>query len=142
MKEGATHKMQNKLTLSFVEGSSRPPSRDPEMQNKANFLCFQSKNKHCLKNIANSNPFLGFLGSLGLRFLGPCVLGSLYGRFAKRTQMESRHNENAKQSQNIPFSIKNQGLSKIKAKIERGLPRWHGGEIPISHRDKANLVSI
>jgi hypothetical protein len=53
-----------------------------EMQNKANILHLQLKNRDFSKNKAKSNPFLGFL----------C-------RFTKRSQMESRNHENAKQSQ-------------------------------------------
>jgi hypothetical protein len=61
---------------------------------------------------------------------------SFITNFTKRTQMESRNHENAKQTQNIVFPIKYQRLlekqTQFKPKIERS-------EIPTARRDKPKL---
>jgi hypothetical protein len=94
MKEGATHKMQN----------------------KAKYPCFQSNIAVYPKNKPNPNPKSNWLAPSNRRFVGAFTkrtqTENRTNENTKRTQMESRHNENAKQSQISPFSIENQGSPK------------------------------
>jgi hypothetical protein len=94
---------------------------------------------------------LEFLGSLGLRFLGPCVheylsilqnkaklflCGSLCfsGKKCKieRSEIPAARRDKAKL---LRFQSNIKDCSKNKPKIERSLPRWHGGEAPNSLRE-------